>query len=533
VSAAALRTALDTARLRLQRFVPSADLVDALYFGWFDHPYRRATLAVATKTVAVLERELRGRQSTGPAIRDADVTAALAWLDAALQTPLPERERPGFRPDRVRRGAGRTDETAQGPLVSGAPGLVFADRASATRFDPVLGDFDLLACLGMGAYGFVSPASAAAERTTALETRAEALGVLLVTDAPEAVAAAARRLAVRPQTLAALLAAPPETSGGAALPAVSDPPEGESWGASLARRSLLRGDGARSNAIALGWRAPRAEGSAATRIPSAEAARLALWVHALAGQQWAVLEGWRDLRDGSALSHVPVLTHPDYVEAVAHTALDLLYFAPQVEACALRPGVAVVLDAHALDPQDENRWSPEAAELFDVLLNRQLSFDVVTAAGARPEVLSRYRAVLVAAGGAEASAAAEPWRAALANGVHVVVPPSGGTPAGLMQYLLGLPEPLIARDLRVPADFVAYEPGPRVAPACLVFNGRTPEGTLCLAVANLRAEPRTVALECVSGGEGPLLRDLLSGESITAGRGGVRLGAYQVRLLVP
>ncbi len=524
--------------MQLRRLVPTPDLLESLYFGWSERPYRRATLAVALKTVTWLERELHARQAAGGMIRDAELAAMLDWLEAALARATREEARADFRPDRMEWDtAPLTGAPQPGTPVGFAPGFAFMDRTSATRYDPVLGDFDLLACLGMGIYGVSSRTALSADHWSALAARAEALGVTLVTEASGAAETpSGKQLAVKPLSLATLLSTPEEGSGIDAVPAVVDPPEGESWGASLARRSLLRGPVPGRNVLVLGWRESRGADASPAGVPDGSAIRLAMWVHALAGQALGVIEGWRDLRDGSPLPYAPWVTHPDEAEAIAHTALDLRCYAREVRACAARPGLVVVIDATAVSRENEDRWSPEAVELFDLLVDRQLRYDVIPSQTAKNVGLGEYRAVLLAAEGGEAAAAAERLRgqaATVGANVKVVVPPGGGTPGELGRYLKDLPDPILSRDLRDPADFVAYESDGGVASRCLVFTERPAKGKPCLAVVNLRNQARSIVLGNPAGDDGLPFRDVLSGETITTGRGPVRLAAYQVRLLTP
>ena len=255
-----------------------------------------------------------------------------------------------------------------------------------------------------------------------------------------------------------------------------------------------------------------------------------MWVHALAGQQLGIIEGWRDFRDGSRLPHAPLATHPDHVEVMAHTALDLLYFRRELGAFVQGATVAVVIDESAMSRTDDNRWSPEAAKLFNALLDRQLPVEVVPVRRVvQSGVPAGCRAVLIAAGGANA----EGVQARLAEGVRVIGPAGGASPAQLCGHLAGLPEPTVSRELRDRTHFAAYDQHGRVASDCLVFNGRTAEGEPCVAVANLRARPRTVILKGPSSPVGLRLRNILTGETIATGRNEIVLAGHQVRVFVP
>ena len=476
---------------------------------------------MAVKTVALLERELHFRRSDNGVIRDRRLTAMLAWLDSALERATHEAHRTGFRPNRT-----RFDPvvilTAPRPLgaTDSPPRFAFMDRSSATRYDPAFGDFDLLACTGMGAYGLGPRTAVFAGRGNGLAARAEALGIGVVAQTTgTAKTQSASWFAIQPLTLAALFSTVDRAPDSSPVLAVNDPPRGESWGASLARRSLLRAVAPGQSVVVTGWTPPCAATRPRGGASGPSATRLAMWVHTLVGQQLAVIEGWRDLRDGSRLAYAPLATRPDQVETVAHTALDLLYYAGQLGAFLGQAPVAVVIDAGALERQSPNRWSPEATDLFDTLLNRQLLFDVIPAPRAvREGVLKGYRAVLVAVDGTD---------------VQVVAPTRSGSLADIRRYVESLPEPMVSRDLRAPTGFIAYDPDGRVASACLVFNGRAADGKPCFAVANLQARGRTVVLRSASYPGNPPFRDLLTNETVAAGRDQVRFAGHQVRLFVP
>lgn len=534
IDTATLETTIERARAHLQRFVPAPDLIESLYFGWFDRPYRRATIAVTLKTAVVLERELRFRRLGNGAMRDRDVAAMLDWLDKATERAAREARRPGFKPHRMRFGLAAV-ATAPRPDLSAdrAPRFAFMDRSYATKCDKAFGDFDLLACLGMGVTGLSPRTALFAGSGGELDARAAALGIRILVQSTETSAAqSANRLVVRPLSLAALLSEERGEQG--ALLAVLDPPDGESWGESLARRSLLRAVASGQDVIAVGWIPPHRSDARRGGLASVGATRLAMWAHALAGQRLGVIEGWRDLRDGSRLPYAPLTTYPAHVETVAHTALDLLYHARELEGFAGCATLAVVIDDTAVTGPDGDHWSEQAAELFNTLLDRQLLFDVVPAGRIRRVITPHdYGAVLVAVGEANTRQMTDSVRAIVGAGARVVAPPDNGSVAQLSGHIKSLPEPIVSRDLRDPTGFVAYGPGGQVASACLVFNGRTADGKPCFAVANLHTEPRSVALKRPVDSGNPPFRDVLTDETIAAGGDPVTLAGHQIRLFVP
>ncbi|MCP4592851.1 MAG: hypothetical protein GY842_19115 [bacterium] len=522
----ALESALQRARTRLGELVTTPDLIESLYFGWFDRPYRRATIAVALKTVAVLERELGCRRAGNPAISDRELLASLHWLDDALHRAVQPPRRPGFLPHRRSYEAPR--HTRNGTVHTVPSRFAFQDRASVTRASSVLGDFDLLACLGTGVCG-PSPRTISVERYSerlAARAAALAIGVVATTDGETPPLADV----YQPLTLTELISgsAPPAESG--VLPAIADPPRGEGWGASLARRSLFHGTHGQDGVVSVGWVPPTSAGRAG-RNSGTSAIQPAMWVHSLGGQRLGLIEGWRDLRDGSRLPYRPLVTRPERIEAMAHTALDLIHFAPQLGAFSSRPRVAVVIGYSAVDPTDGNRWSDEAGALFDMLLDRQLCFDVLPLAmvAAHAEALAGYRAVLIASDEDEAAPILDHVR----TGVARVSVSAVGSFAELRQAIESLPAPIIDRDLRDPSTFVAFDEQGQVARMCLVFTGQGNAGQLTIAVVNLLPDARTVILKGPGPSSNQRYQDLLAGDSVEVVGGRLALAGHQVCLLSP
>jgi hypothetical protein len=259
-----------------------------------------------------------------------------------------------------------------------------------------------------------------------------------------------------------------------------------------------------------------------------------MWVHALAGQRLGLVEGWRDLRDGSREPRPPIVTKPALVEVIAHTALDLMFFRRELAAFRPQPAVAVIVDDAALSKDEDNRWSADASELFNTLVQRQLHFDVLPASVLdAADQLHEYRAVLIAAGGDQAEDLAERVRRMASSEARVLTAPQAGTPADLAAHLAALPEPEVARDLQDPGNFVVYDLQGRIARGCAVFTGATPDGERCVAVANLRRHRQVVALACPLEPDPPAFRDVISGETVAPETAQFVLDGYQVRLLIP
>ena len=343
--------ALDRARLRervlhvaeqVAALAGERDLIDTLYFGWFDQPYARATLAVAVKTTAALRRELDLRESGNGAIPDTTVLGMLAWIDEALERVSASQPLDAFRPHRL-----RATPVALATGSADFPIYTFVDRATSTRGCRHLGDVDLLASVGLRAYAAVHDNVLGERASHFLTERAEALGLAVIAVPARLPGAGAASppaqaevrglrgdatscavgdgvLALQPGKLRSMLEAartsPREPGRTLAL---VDSAAGESLPASLARRALARGLSGQRRFAVDGWNAP---GVGAP--PEQRAVAAAMWIHAIGGQSVGLLRGWRDLRDGSGSLYPSVLLDPAYLETVAHTALDLIRFSP-------------------------------------------------------------------------------------------------------------------------------------------------------------------------------------------------------------
>ena len=126
----------------LHRLVPGEDLVENLYLGWMLEPYQRATLSVAVKTVAVLEREMKLRERGRDAIEDRHVEQMFSWLEKALHGNF-NPHRPGFSPQRIRLGKGVLEQSLVKNSPTGIPRCLyaFADRATFTQAKKVVWRF--------------------------------------------------------------------------------------------------------------------------------------------------------------------------------------------------------------------------------------------------------------------------------------------------------------------------------------------------------------------------------------------------------
>ena len=528
-----LATAIAQTRSTLRPLVGRGDLLETLYFGWFDRPYQRATLACAFKTLAVLEYESKLRELGNGAIADDQLERIIEWTDSVGRRTAAPARRPGFRPNRV--PAARTDVLDTLSSERGRPAVEslfgFIDRATATPCDDQLGDFDLLACLGFRVVGISPVRSAGARERSPLLRRAQALRIALVTTGVTGEDPDRAEGTPLPQPaslvageLADFIADTGEGSADpSALRAVIDPPHGESWPESLARRALYRGATGRDRSIVTGWSLPRTT-SAQVDLP--ERISAAMWVHALDGQRLGLLEGWRDVRDGSASPYASITLDPGAVEAVAATALDLLYFREVIERFDGRPEVAVVVEPDALRSGSSNRWSEDYAALFDALTAQQIRFDVLPRSRLNDPPLDRaYQVVIEAtdkprAGDQRLFVA----RAEAGNENRVLQQTTPGVTdlaAAIAEHLATGGEPS--------DDLIVRDSHGAPPPDVLVFSGRDSS----VAVVNIADAPTEVRIKNNSEERAPALRDVLSNETIADPTQGLPLRPWQVRVLVP
>ena len=372
------RLVSEVRRLRadLDRAVGTGDLLESVWIRWRHVPAARATLAVCIKTVRVLEREAVLRQRGAGVLSDPE--SVLAWVDRAI-------ERVGRQAGRIKRDAGAVET---GPPIR----VGFVDRSALTRRDRWFGDFDLLVCAGFGVVGVDPGLFLASSDPRSLARRAAATGVELVNVPPtggvsdaDVPASGAGGAVIRPVTLGDLI----DGIGRGDHCVVVDPAGGESWGAMLARRALMRGVLGRDTTRALGCMPARGQGSDAARL------RATLWTQALDGQVLSLIEGWRDPRDGTRTTYASRFGDPAFLESAAHSALDLQRMADVVASFKQHADLAIAVDRAVLDPDDSNRWAPPFARLADALVDAQVHFDLIAPTGPNPTggAASRYTVV--------------------------------------------------------------------------------------------------------------------------------------------
>jgi hypothetical protein len=530
ISPIALERALTDYQARLAALVDRGDLSDSLYFGWFDRPYQRATLACAVKALAVLERELRLRRSGNGAMGDGTLGTMLRWLDDAMDRACAEPRTEDFLPDRI-----RNEPAAYGPGGEGPPLFGFVDRASFTRQDHWFGDLDLLACCGFRVYARPPRVASPADIRRIERQRCASLGLIETLIMEPDQAPDSRYFQLRPGCLADFLQrswSGNEGSGADAI-ALIDPPEGETWAESLARRALYRGATQGDRPVVYGWEVP---GGGASHSHQSERIRAAMWVHACEGQKLALLEGWRDLRDGSRLPYAALITAPQCVETIAHTALDILRHARFLERMGRDNLLAILVDESVVDPDEPNRWSPEFARVAAALHERQIPFDLVprALAGDR-EWWAAYEMAL-----ALPPFAGDPGPAGREIDVHgkgqlvdVAAPAevahSGWTPARFANWVEGL----LRDQFGSPRVAVLTADGrPERASDVYVRAARDADDVLRIALVNLSSHSRSVTVRCPGyDGVGSFVDVLDPGRELHASEP-IPLDAWQVRLLV-
>lgn len=546
VSLDELAGAITEARQKLLPLIGHGDLIQSLYFGWFDRPYQRAALAAAVKTVAVLECEQKQRRSGNGAIDDSRLRRLIDWLETFDQVLTAPGPRPGFRPHQlpldiaeIRAILSGTEGAVTGPALFG-----FSDRTTATQHDNWLGDFDLLAAMGFRVIG-LSPTrpedrapgcdtdqSLERERH-ALLRRAEALGIAVVsvasqpddaisndnTTAPLPVALVPARLAdfTDPDRDAAVAAAH-------GLWALTDAPAGESWHESLARRALYRGATSSPWTVVAGWRPPTHESGPGNRPAQISAA---MWAHALDGQRLALLEGWCVPGEGSDPARLCTTFEPANVQAAAFAALDLLYYRDLVALFDRRPRVALAVGPHCLRPDDSNRWSSDYAALFAALVAGQIRFDVVP----RDRLADRsgdvaYDVVILPVAEPFTESQTSSLASLEAAGIATVHWHPGRESVG--QVALAVADHLSRRGA-CDEELVIRDPDGNTPANLLVFHGRES----AVGVVSLATGPTAIRITARRAEPTPALRDALSGQTFRHPDQGVSLRAWQVRILVP
>ncbi|UCF34676.1 MAG: hypothetical protein JSV78_05100 [Phycisphaerales bacterium] len=477
-------------------------LLDSLYFGWFDQPYERATLAITVRTVELLKQEVAARQQGARKLTDTDVERLVAWTDEALNRVRRPRQDDDFRPNRVRITLSALLDRQNDllPLL----GVLLSQEASTSS--AAVGEFDLLVSLGFRAVGIPTGSSTSRDNPDRLRERADALGVALVDvdpsgrDVPAPISEPPTWQSVPMNSLVSQVFDVGED--GTAYPSLSDPTGGESLASSLARRALWRGAIGRAFPVAV-WkpplRPPQAPDSAAW-IP------LTIRIHAAEGQALTFLEGWSPpVANSTQPSAGGNLTFdPEALEAAARCSLGLLQNGERIRAFMNRPYLAVAVGPDAMDPNDKNRWADWTEPVWEGLLDLQVPFDVISSAAMQGRSASQdYDLVFQL----ERPATANPELAFLRLKYKLAVLP-------------GYMHRLTARDA-----------SGLVADRVWIRANSIADGRSCVALANLTGMRRTLRLR---GGPalGSML-DLRTGEEVLAPSDGVVMEPWQLRILWP
>ena len=503
-----LRNTVIHLRERLTEFTATDDLLDELHFGWFDRLYARATLAVLTKTTLTLAREVRLRERNNGAIPDATVRNMVSWSERAVERVAGLGVSSDFRPHRLRVTVADLSSNARVPPLFG-----FLDLATATRHDDRFGDLDLLVAMGYRVYPTIAKNLLVDSDARQILKRADALGVgVIVGTGPDAAwwrrdatmsaaSVANGAWSMRPVPLKALFRRPAASLGGEGrMVVVADVTPPESITGSLARRALARGFGLGGQFAVDGWHLPTAG------IPpeqQSSAARALMWVHAIEGQSLGVLRGWRDLRDGSGSPYRSVFLRPAFVEAIAHTALDIIRLGDYVGRFGSTAPLAVVVGSEAVDSEDQNRWATWVEPIWAELLRRQIRFDVVPSEEDNERLGQRYQ---------------------------VLVPLSQAVAADLPSAMLKVERALAAGREQI-NRVKAHTLDGTLAVDTFVRDARTSGGRLCVVLVNLSSRARQIRLQVDS--QLGRSRDVLSNTMVDVPTDSIDLGPWQVRLLWP
>jgi hypothetical protein len=477
-------------------------LLDSLYFGWFDQPYERATLAITVQTVELLKQEVAAREGRFRNLTDIDLERLITWTDEALNRVRRRRQDDGFRPNRVRitLSALLDRQNEPPPLL----GVLLSQEAS--EGGAAVSEFDLLVSLGFRVVGIPTGSSTSWDYQDRLRKRAEALGIALVyvdssgRDVTAPIVEPPTWQSIPIHSLVSQAFAVRE--GGTAYPSLSDPPGGESLASSLARRALWRS--------AIGGLLPVAVRRPPLKPPKAPDTAawipLTMWINAAEGQTLTFLEGWSPPVVGSTQPSAgsnPTFD-PEALEAAAHCSLDLLQHGEQIRSFMKRPYVAIAVGPDAIDPTDKNRWAAWVEPIWDGLLDLQVPFDVVPSPAIQGRSPSQdYDLVFQL----DRPAASKPELALLR-----------------LKYKLALLPGYMHR-------LTARDASGLVAERVWIREGRIGNERSCVALANLTDERRTVRLR--GGPALGLMRDLRTGEGIPNPSDGVLMEPWQLRLLWP
>lgn len=505
-------------RQRVTELADDSNLLDTLYFAWSDRSYARATLAILVKVAATLDREADCRANGNGKIDDATVESMFQWADEAVERVVRAEPSEDFRPHRLKvTWADILDGRRAPPLFA------FVDRTNLPPRDPALGDLDLLAAFGQRAYICGDPSNSATARFDERARRAEALGMTVVDTVPAGTPGRCGSCLLNnaprwPERLQRVVCMEfrnllrggelRESSGFTEVPAILDNPNGEALAASLARRALLRGVMETPTYAAYRWTPPIVEVE-----PQHQYAALAatLWVQALEGQQLTLVDGWRDHHNENRSETASVFLSPTRAETIAHTALDLQRLARFVTAFEGHALLALIVGDEAVYDKQSNEdgesqvdtWASWVQPIWEVLVARQIRFDVVSDRTEEKTLRGRYQIVFPL------------HKKDCANPAETI---------GKIERRLAQLEDHVYR-------LTAREMDGMIAADMYVRAGKTPVGKACAAVVNLTDRPR--ALKLRGRPEIGPSHDVIADQPIPEPSQRIEFAPWQVRLLWP
>ena len=316
------------------------------------------------------------------------------------------------------------------------------------------------------------------------------------------------------------------------VPAIFDPADGESWSGMLARSGLYRGTTGNPFVVRMGCIAPPGiEKFTNDRI------RAGMWINALEGQRLGIVEGWRDLRDGTRTMYRSELTDPAKLETICHTALDLLDATEVLGYFNKPPQMCLLVSKKQLAWGLDNEWSAGLLAIVDGLIARQVGFDLAPDSGevsavrncnGRPYDLAVCISSLPVGSGDflrfeySYSIAGQPAKQrACATGEN----------RSLEDYIAADIAELLRSSKSGSVPFTVTSAGGELDSGLYV---RATEDGRGVAVVNLLGISRSATVTLSGDKEGRMLTlvDYLSGEKVKSGSG-VALSPYQVRILLP
>jgi hypothetical protein len=261
--------------------------------------------------------------------------------------------------------------------------------------------------------------------------------------------------------------------------------------------------------------------------------RAAMWVSVCEGQKLALLEGWRDLRDGSRASCASLATAPDFVETASHTSLEVLQCASWAHRLGRENALAILVDESSIDPDDANRWSPVFASFAQALHDRQIRFDVLPVASAgvsdrRARYLLAVALPAMDAGDTAADRRVDVYRAgqAVDAAPPLAVQRDGWTSDAFASWIDDW-----LRDHVGDSRVVALEPGGALASDVYIRTARSSDGSARVALISLSPQARSLSLVTAQGQDAGWFRDeMIPGRPVVASTK-IGLGPWQVRLL--